>query len=410
MMWHGDSGMIGPGWSDHPSTRPGPDPDPPRRFRIAVVTGSRAEFGLLRPVMRAIQHRPELELLVVAAGSHLISPAVTYRDVKREFSVADAVPMQTAGRATRADEVEALAKGTARFGRSFQRLAPDWVLVLGDRIEPLAAALAAALGGLALAHIHGGDRAEGVADESIRHAITKLAHLHLAATEQSRDRILRMGERTEHVHTVGSPAIDGLAEIPPLPDPAFDDLGKPSAVFLMHPIGREPEREEMAAAAVLEALLSFHGAERILALHPNHDPGRDGTLRAVEQAAERHPQRLRVITHLPRDRFVGLLKRLAGRSGLLVGNSSAALIEAAALRLPAVDIGPRQAGRERAGNAVEAGESTEQVRAALEAAARLDRAKLAHPYGDGHAGPRIADLLARTNPHDPRLLRKRNTY
>src|SRR3954466_1340446 len=116
--------MIGPGWSEHPSPRPRPDPHPPppgpapappRRLRTAVVTGSRAEFGLLRPVMRAILDRPELELAVIAAGSHLISPAQTYRDVKREFSVADAVPMQTAGRTTRADEVEALAKGIARF-------------------------------------------------------------------------------------------------------------------------------------------------------------------------------------------------------------------------------------------------------------------------------------------------------
>jgi UDP-hydrolysing UDP-N-acetyl-D-glucosamine 2-epimerase len=402
--------MIGPGWDDNPSARPGPDPDPPRRRRTAVITGSRAEFGLLRPVMRAIAHRADLELLVIASGSHLISPAETYRDVKREFNIADAVPMQTAGRTTRADDVESIAKGVGRFGRAFQRLAPDWVVVLGDRIEPFAAAIAAGIGGYAVAHIHGGDRAEGVADEAMRHAITKLAHLHLPATEQSRERIVKMGERPEHTFAVGSPAVDGIESIPVLPKGEYEELGHPSALFLMHPIGREPEREEMAASAALESLLGWGGAERILALHPNHDPGRDGTLRAIEQAAAKHPQRIKVVRHLPRDTFVGLLKRLAGTGGLLVGNSSAALIEAAALKLPALDIGPRQAGRERAGNVVSSGEQAEQVRAALEAASKLDRAALAHPYGDGAAGARIADLLVRINPHDPRMLRKRNTY
>ncbi|MEX2218480.1 MAG: UDP-N-acetylglucosamine 2-epimerase [Phycisphaerales bacterium] len=402
--------MIGPNWTDSPSPRPSPDPQPARRLRVAVITGSRAEFGLLRPVMRAIQHRPELELLVIAAGSHLISPAETYRDVKREFPIADAVPMQVAGRTTRADDIEALGRGVARFGRAFQRLAPDWVVLLGDRVEPFAAASAASVGGLALAHIHGGDRAEGIADEAMRHAITKLAHLHFPATDQSRERILRMGERPEHVHTVGSPAIDDLESIPPLPEAEFEDLGKPGAVFLLHPTGRAAEHEEMAASAALEALLAWPGAGHILALHPNHDAGRDGTLRALEQAAEKNPRRLRLARHLPRPKFVGLLKRLAGRGGLLVGNSSAALIEAAALRLPAVDIGPRQAGRERAGNIAPATEQPESIRAALEAASRLDRATLAHPYGDGHAGVRIADVLVRINPHDPRLTRKRNTY
>src|SRR5438105_3875872 len=125
-------------------------------------------------------------------------------------------PRQTAGRTSRADEVEGVGTGVARFGRAFQRLAPDWVVVLGDRIEPFAAAAAASIGGYALAHIHGGDRAEGIADEAMRHAISKLAHLHLPATEQSRERLVRMGERPEHIHTVGSPAIDGLEAIPAL--------------------------------------------------------------------------------------------------------------------------------------------------------------------------------------------------
>jgi UDP-hydrolysing UDP-N-acetyl-D-glucosamine 2-epimerase len=405
--------MIGDDWDGDPAVRPGPPVETaPGIRRIAVVTGTRAEFGLLAPVMRAIRARADQQLLVIPCGAHLIAPAETYRDVKAAFgaNIADAVPMQIAGRTGRLADVEALGKGIARFGRSFERLAPDWVVVLGDRIEAFAAASAGSIGGFAIAHIHGGDRAEGVADEAMRHAITKLAHLHLPATERSRERIIRMGERHDSVFVVGSPAIDGLAGIPPLSDGLFAELGSPDTIFLMHPIGRTDEHEESAAMAALETLLA-DPARRVLALHPNFDPGRGGILRALETAAARTPDRLRLVRHLPRERFVGVLRRIAASGGLLVGNSSAALIEAAALRLKVVDIGPRQSGREHAGNVISAaGEAPGQVAAALRAAAALKLEGLSHPYGDGLAGERIAELLATVNPHDPRLLRKHCAY
>jgi UDP-hydrolysing UDP-N-acetyl-D-glucosamine 2-epimerase len=381
--------------------------------KVAIITGTRAEFGLLRPVMRAVQRHKDLELLVIASGTHLILPAETFREVKASFPIAAIVPMQLAGKTGRGEDVEALARGIGRFNREFERLRPDWVVVLGDRIEPFAATAAAAVGGYAIAHVHGGDRAEGVADESMRHAITKLAHLHLPATRESADRIIKMGERPDRVHVVGSPAIDELQGIEPLGDVAISafraEIGAqpapgpwhPSVVFLMHPIGRPNEIEEAGAAQVLEGLKG----ERILALQPNFDAGRDGLVRAIESSGV--PSR----SHLPREAFVGLLKRLASTKGVLVGNSSAGLIEAAALKVPVVDIGPRQGGRERCANVVHTdSERAQSVRDAVHQARSLDLSALAHPYGSGDAGVRIADLLATTNPHEPGALRKRNTY
>ncbi|GJQ28977.1 MAG: UDP-N-acetyl glucosamine 2-epimerase [Phycisphaerae bacterium] len=357
------------------------------RSRIAVVTGSRAEFGLLAPVMRAVARQPGLELAVVAAGSHLVSPGLTYREVKAAFPVAASVPMQVAGRTGRAADVEALAAGVARFGRAFEGLRPGWVVVLGDRIEAFAAASAASVGGFALAHVHGGDRAEGVADEAMRHAITKLAHLHLAATAASAERIVRMGEDPARVHVVGSPAVDDLGTIPPADDARWADVGEPTAVFVMHPIGRDAETEEAGAAQVLAALTG----ERVLALHPNLDAGREGVLRAIEQAGGS----IVVREHLPRREFVGVLKRLASSGGVVVGNSSAALIEGAVLGVPAVDVGRRQAGRERCANVVHVeAERTVAVREGVDAARRIDRASITHPYGDGRTGERIAGILA----------------
>lgn len=400
--------MIGDGWNDDPSVRPsGPDAPPSRPRRVAVITGARAEFGLLKPVMRAVQAHPALELLCIAAGSHLIQPAETFREVRAAFPVADSIPMQIAGRTGRAEDAEALGRGIARFARSFAMLRPDWVVVLGDRIEAFAAAASASISGIAVAHIHGGDRAEGIADEAMRHAITKLAHLHFAATDQSADRIRRMGERPEHILTVGSPAIDDLATIPPIDDDAYEALGRPRTALLMHPIGRTDEQEEHAAAQLLSALVELAGP--VLALHPNHDPGRGGIVRALDSA---HRGSVHVERHLPRPKFVGVLKRLAADpAGVLVGNSSAALIEAAALQLPAIDIGRRQSGRERPNSAVRIdSESPGALAEALRAARAIDRRSITHPYGDGHAGESIAAALAGVDPLDQTLLRKRSSY
>ncbi len=398
--------MIGDGWNGDPSLRPsGPEHEPARGPRkVMVVTGSRAEFGLLTPVMRAIEAHAGLELIVVAAGSHLIPPALTFRDVKKLFAVADSVPMQKPGRATRLDDAAATGRGIERFARTLAAHQPDWVVVLGDRIEAFAAASAACIGGYAVAHLHGGDRAEGIADEAMRHAITKLSHLHLPATTESAGRIVRMGEPPHRVVVVGSPAIDGLDAIESVSDAVLSGYtggGElPDAVVLMHPAGRDAETEEAVTAAALEAL---EGA-RVLALHPNHDPGRDGVVRALTAAGDQ----VHVVEHLPREVFIGLLKRVQSTGGVLVGNSSAGLIEAAALRLPVVNIGPRQAGRERAGNVVDAAhESVDAVRGALKRARSLDLAAMTHPYGDGRAGERAAAAIASADPRDPGLLRKR---
>jgi len=370
--------------------------------RVMVVTGSRAEFGLLRPVMYAIHDRHELELRVVAAGSHLVQPGLTFRDVKAEFGIADSIPMQTAGRVGRHEDIESLGKGITRFGRSLALNEPDFVVVLGDRIEAFAAASAASIGGYALAHIHGGDRAEGVSDEAMRHAITKLAHLHFPATEQSAERIIKMGEDPTRVHIVGSPAADGLGHIETAGPAFIADLGTPECLVMMHPIGRDDDAEHAAMRSVLGAV----EGKRVLVMHPNIDPGRRGIVRAIEE----HAGGLVVREHLPRDQFVGVLKHLAANEGVVVGNSSAGLIECAILGCPSVDVGDRQSGRERCeGWTVHAGEAGAEIRAGVERVLAItDRG--GHPYGDGKSGVLIAEILARTDPHGAGFVRKQCAY
>lgn len=354
---------------------------------IAVVTGTRAELGLLLPVMRAIEAHRSLRLRLIATGTHL--SAGTWRDVRDAgFAIDAKVRMQQANATGRAADVAAMGRGVRGLGEAFARLQPDVVLVLGDRIEVLAAATAASVGGFRVAHVHGGDRAEGVADEAMRHAVSKLAHLHFPATVQSRRRLIRMGERRDLVFNVGSPAVDGLRDIEPATD-------APRVIVMQHPIGEREAREHRWMRGTLGAVRA-HGA---MVWMPNHDPGREGIVRAVREAG------LEAVTHVPRVRFLALLKGC----GAIVGNSSTGLIEAAALRKPCVNVGPRQAGREKPANVIDCAYGEANVRRAVRAALAMDLGRMRHPYGDGRCAERIAERLATLDPSAVPM-RKRNAY
>ncbi|MBX2852427.1 MAG: UDP-N-acetylglucosamine 2-epimerase (hydrolyzing) [Phycisphaeraceae bacterium] len=341
--------------------------------QIAVITGTRAEYGLLVPVLDAIEAHDELELNLIVTGTHLTTNSV--RDIRHRVAVR--VKMQRTGAAaTREEDVQSLGRGVMAIGRALHQMSPDVVVVLGDRIEALAGALAAQVGGFRLAHIHGGDRAEGVADEAMRHAISKLAHLHLCATTQSKRRLIRMGEHKAHVHHTGSPAIDGLKGVKP-------DGEAPELIIMQHPVGATPDDEYQWMLATLEATARHNR----LILEPNHDSGRNAILRAILDS------KLTPTEHLPRDRFLSLL---AGCQAI-VGNSSAGLIEAAALKTPAVNLGTRQAGREKPGNVIDAKHTKTAAQRAIKEALEMKTAGLRHPYGNGKAGQKIAALLAKVD-------------
>ncbi len=376
--------------------------------RIAVVTGTRAEWGLLAPVCDAIRSRTDLILELCAGGAHLLSqssgaaPTIAEVEAFRHQRL-HRFSMQFDGESGRSADALALGRGVTQCATIFANIAPDIVVVLGDRIEAFAAASAASIAGIRVAHIHGGDRAEGVADEAMRHAITKLAHIHFPASEESAWRIERMGENPRSIHLVGSPAIDALASIPVATDAEHRACGSPDYIFLMHPVGRSNEAEEVDARVVLEALCA---RGRVLALSPNSDPGRDGIARAIAVQSSRG-DRVCGMAYLSRAQFVGLLQH--PRVQAIVGNSSAGLIECAALRVRAINLGSRQNGRERAGNVIELPlATTDAALAALDSLpTMMPNGK--HPFGDGGAAPRIAELLAHCD-FSQHPCTKRNMY
>ncbi len=377
--------------------------------RVAVVTGTRAEWGILEPVCAAIAARADLSLEICAGGAHLLAPTdaggePTIALVERAGRSIHRFEMQRAGETGRAADAAALGRGVSAFAELLPRLAPDFVLVLGDRIEAFAAACAASVGGVRVAHVHGGDRAEGVADEAMRHAISKLAHVHFPASAESAARLSRLGEEDARIQLVGSPAVDGLDAVASASDAAHAALGAPDFVFLMHPVGRSGGDEALESRAVLDALVA---RGRVLALLPNTDPGREGIAAAIAAAAVAHGDRVRVEANLPRPAFVSLLRHRAVRA--IVGNSSAGLLECAALGVRAVNIGSRQGGRERADNVrdVATGDAAGLARE-LDALGSWSPSGR-HPYLSGGASGRIADVLA-TLDLDAHGLRKRNAH
>ena len=365
--------------------------------RIVVVTGSRAEFGLLRSVINALFEQTDLETFVVAGGAHLLGPAFTIQEVCDMFPVAAEVPMQVFGRNSRAADAHALGRGISGFTEAFEFLKPDVVLVLGDRIEAYAAASAAAISGIRLAHVHGGDRAEGISDESIRHAITKLAHLHFPATKTSALRLRRMGEHEQRIHLVGSPSIDDLDSFPPISGQDWSSMGAPRIAFLLHPTGHSIDRERRNAETLLNACIDRGPT---IAFAPNSETGAEGILDAITISG------VSMVQHLSRNRFVGLLRRV----DVLTGNSSCGLIECAHLGVWCVNVGQRQSGREMPANVIDVPDWQQgAIGTSLDRMLISETAPNNHPYGDGCAGHRIGQILATFDP-DLYPTWKKNSY
>jgi UDP-N-acetylglucosamine 2-epimerase (non-hydrolysing)/GDP/UDP-N,N'-diacetylbacillosamine 2-epimerase (hydrolysing) len=349
-----------------------------------------------------------LERRLVVTGMHLQAEfGQTDLEIEADgLSIDMRVPMAAADDEPAA-MVQSIATGLSGLGRAFEALAPDVVIVLGDRVEAFAAAIAAAGGGRVLAHLHGGEVTRGGLDESMRHAITKLAHLHFAATEKSRERIIRMGERPDRVFAVGASGLDAARRSPRL---SLDDLekaigarlAKPLVVLVQHPVTTRADEAAGEMREALEALAAT--SQTTVCLYPNSDAGGRRMIEVIESFRGR--PWLRIHPSLDHATYLSLL----ARADLLVGNTSSGIIEAPFFRLPFVNIGDRQAGRERADNVIdvparrgEIGLAVGRVLSDREFRERIGRSK--NPYGDGRASERIVAVLCRTE-IGPELLQK----
>jgi UDP-hydrolysing UDP-N-acetyl-D-glucosamine 2-epimerase len=380
--------------------------------KVCVVVGSRANYSSIKSGMRAIREHADLELQLVVGASALLDRYGTVLDLIEQdgFEPAERVFMLIEGE-TPGTMAKSTGLGLLELPTAFDRLRPDVVITVGDRFETIATALAAAYMNIPLAHTMGGE-VSGNIDESIRHAVTKFAHIHFPAGADAGDRIVRMGEDPARVHVVGCPRIDLVDEVLSRPTNGLSDLfrvgvggafdlDEPFLIVSQHPVTTEYGDGERQITETLQAVQRV-GLPAIV-LWPNADAGSEHVARGIRKFREHEDDsQLHFFKNLSTTDYVQLMRR----SACIVGNSSSAIREGSFIGTPAVNVGGRQAGRQRGSNIVDTGYDGGAIAEAV-------RAQVAHGpyereaiYGDGRAGERIADVLAR----EPLSIEKRIAY
>ncbi|MBA7616556.1 GDP/UDP-N,N'-diacetylbacillosamine 2-epimerase (hydrolyzing) [subsurface metagenome] len=381
--------------------------------KIMVITGTRAEYGILKPVLNAINRHPQLDLSLLVTGMHLSHEfGYTAKEIEKDgFNIDFKINMLLSS-----DSKEAMAKslGIGILGavQAIEIAKPDMTLVCGDRSEPFAAAIASAYLTIPVAHLMGGDTAIGSnIDDSIRHAITKFSHIHFTATKGHAERIIKMGEDPWRVHVVGSPAIDSILHGEKIPSKdlarKFDlDLRSLIILIAQHPTTINAKNAPNEIQETLEAIVELK--HQTILIYPNADAGGRKMIEVIKEY-EKHPF-IKPFKSIPHKQYLSLM-RIAS---VMVGNSSSGIIEAPSFSLPVVNIGSRQEGRQRAENVIDVGYNKEEIKSAIKKALydedfkrRVKNCK--NPYGNGKAGVRIADILNKIK-IDKKLLQKRLTY
>ena len=366
--------------------------------RIAVFTGTRAEYGLLYWLMKDIQASVLLELQVIVSGMHL-SPEFgeTWKQVEADGFPVDAKVEMLLSSDTPVGVIKSMGLGTIGFADALDRLKPDLLVVLGDRFEALAVVQAALILRIPVAHLHGGEITEGAYDDAIRHAITKMSSLHFAAAEPYRQRVIQMGEAPDTVFNVGAVGLDHLLRDAPMsPDELSASLGfelrEPYFLVTYHPVTLAEEDPERSFKATLAALDRFPGYQMILT-YPNADNGGRGLIPILESYAQSQPGRVLAIPSLGFRRYLSAL----GRAPAMIGNSSSGIIEAPAFGVPTVNIGARQLGRLAADSVLHCAPTEEGIAEAIGTAVSpyfTARSKgVTNPYGQGNAAGQIVRVL-----------------
>lgn len=366
--------------------------------KICIVTGTRAEYGLLRSVIAGLRQAEDVQLQLLATGAHL-SPefGLTYREIEADGVPIDAKVEMLVSADTATGVAKSIGLGLMGMADAFERLRPDLIVVLGDRFEVLAAATAALVTGIPLAHLHGGETTEGAFDEAIRHAVTKMSHLHFVAAEAYRHRVIQLGEQPDRVFLVGGLGVDAIHRLPLMDRAALEQaldfkLGVKNLLVTFHPVTLDAVgSSEQQMAELLAALATLQDTHLIFTM-PNADTGSRALAAMLEAFAAKHAQ-ARVYASLGMLRYLSCLKWVDG----VVGNSSSGLAEAPTLKTGTVNIGTRQQGRLQASSVIDCEPTRLSIGNAIARlytpAFRSQLEATVNPYGDGGASEKIVRIL-----------------
>lgn len=371
--------------------------------KICIVTGSRAEYGLLYWLMKEISNDSELRLQIVATGMHL-SPefGLTYRQIEADGFTIDAKVEMLLSSDSTVGIVKSMGLGVIGFADVLDRLKPDVLVVLGDRFEILAAAQAALLSRIPIAHIHGGESSEGAFDEGIRHAICKMAQWHFVAAEPYRKRVVQMGESPDRVFNFGAPGLDHLAMLEWVERRELEislqiQLNTPLFLVTYHPVTLVASNPEESMVELLNALENFPDAT-VIFTYPNADTGGRVLIECIDRFVSHNEKRSGAYVSLGQQRYLSLMRQ----ADVVIGNSSSGLTEAPALKRATVNIGERQRGRLKATSVIDASENsqdiTQAIRLALSSDFRRNLPDTVSLYGLGCVSQKIKTTLKEVEP------------
>ncbi len=378
-------------------------------LNICIVTGTRAEYGLLRWVMQGIKDDPDLTLQIIVTGMHLsLEFGLTYREIELDgFRIDRKVEMLTSSD-TSVGIAKSMGLGLIGFADALNDLRPDLIVVLGDRFEIFSAVAAALVARIPVAHLHGGEATEGLIDEAIRHSITKMAHLHFVAAEEYRQRVIQLGEQPERVFLVGGLGIDSIKRLRLLERPELEAsldfrFGRKNLLVTFHPVTLEKATAAEQMSELLAALGDLADTHLIFTL-PNADTDSRILIKMVEQFVASHSNS-RAYKSLGQLRYLSCIAQVDG----VVGNSSSGLVEVPSFKKGTIDIGDRQRGRLKAASVIEAAPTKGSIAAALKKLYSDDFQgslnKVTNPYGEGGASEKVVTSIKSSSLVD--ILKKR---
>lgn len=382
--------------------------------KIAVVTGTRAEYGLLYWTMKEIENDPELKLQLLVTGMHL-SPefGLTVQEIEKDgFRIEEKIEILLSSD-TGQGVAKAIGLGVIGFAQAFARLNPDILVILGDRFEIFAAATAAMVMNIPIAHIGGGESTEGAIDEQIRHAITRMAHIHFTSCDYYAERIKKMGEEEWRIFNVGAPGLENIKRLKLLEREELEkllniDLSKTTLLVTYHSVTLEMQTLKKQMDNLLSALMQT--GHQIIFTYPNSDSGGRYIIKRINEFIKDY-NKAKAFVNLGQQKYLSLLQYVSA----IVGNSSSGIIEAPSFKLPVVNIGDRQKGRLRAKNIIDVGYSKDEILDGINKALYNEefRAKLKdtkNPYGDGDTSKKIIKILKKINTKQENFLKKKLTY
>ena len=365
--------------------------------KVLVITGTRAEYGLLRWVIDGIANSRLLELQLCATGMHL-SPefGLTYREIEKDGYQIDSKVEMLLSADTPSGITKSMGLSLIGFADEFKRLKPDLILILGDRYEIMSAAMAATIARISIAHLHGGEATEGLIDEAIRHSVTKMSHIHFVAAKEYEQRVIQLGENPNRVFCVGGMGVDNIVKLELLPKDELEDsldfkLGAKSMLVTFHPVTLENKTSSDQMNELLKSLSEFNDYSIVFTM-PNADTDGRAIFKKIEKFCF-ESDNCRAFTSLGQLRYLSCLEH----ADLVVGNSSSGLLEAPSFKIPTVNIGDRQKGRLKAESVIDCKPTYIQISTAIQKATSLNFKKscemVENPYGGGGASELIVQKL-----------------